>query len=217
MGAWSAATPKRLAERWRTSVRSPDPTEAATLRRRIAAEQPRLWPALVADASVTARFRGEHHRFRSGLDAAIQILRLAWVTESFFAQVCYRMKVACRARGIPVLPSVLHHLSVMSAQVVIGDQVVVSPGLYLPHGQVVVDGLTFLGKGVVLRPFVTLGLIDGSPVGPRLGSGTMVGTGAKVIGPVKVGPGVQIGANAVVIDDVPKGATVVGVPARIVG
>ena len=45
---------------------------------------------------------------------------------------------------------------------------------------------------------------------------TKIGTGATILGPVKVGPGARIGANAVVVDDVPARATVVGVPARIV-
>lgn len=190
--------------------------EAARLRAAVDAEQPGFWLAVREDARVSAGYRGERHAFRGRADALGQVLRLCWRTESFFAQVCYRARVALRTRGVPVLPTVLHHLSVVSGQVCIGDQVVLRPGIYVPHGQVVIDGLTLVGTGSVIRPFVTLGLVDGHPIGPRIGARTRIGTGAKVFGPVRVGMDVQIGANAVVLDDVPQGATAVGVPARVV-
>jgi serine O-acetyltransferase len=52
---------------------------------------------------------------------------------------------------------------------------------------------------------------------PTLGSNVVVGAGAKVLGPIKVGDGARIGSNAVVVKDVPAGATVVGVPGHVVG
>jgi serine O-acetyltransferase len=106
---------------------------------------------------------------------------------------------------------------VICGQLCIGPHVVVEPGVYVPHGQVVIDGFTKVGRGAVLRPFVTLGLRDGYPIGPVIGDGTLLGTGAKVIGPITVGSNVQIGANAVVLSDVPDGATAVGVPAQVIG
>lgn len=178
--------------------------------------QPRFGLAVVEDARATAAYRRERDRFRNRLDALGQVLRLCWQTEAFFAQCCYRAKVAARLAGIPVVPTVLHHLSVMTGQVVIGDRAVIEPGLYLPHGQVVIDGITVIGAGSVIRPFVTIGLGDGNPIGPDIGPRTKVGTGAKIFGPVKVGADVQIGANAVVTGDIPAGATAVGAPARVV-
>jgi serine O-acetyltransferase len=96
----------------------------------------------------------------------------------------------------------------------IGDPVVMHPGVYIVHGQVVLDGLVEIGPGVVIAPFVTIGLRAGDVQGPVLEAGVSVGTGAKVIGPVRVGQGATIGANAVVVDDVAPGTTVVGAPAR---
>jgi serine O-acetyltransferase len=61
---------------------------------------------------------------------------------------------------------------------------------------------------------VTIGLRAGNFAGPVLQENVNVGTGAKLIGPVTVGAGATIGANAVVLSDVPAGATVVGAPAR---
>lgn len=200
--------------RWATSHRSPTPEDAATLSRVWRDHQPGFREAVLADVRVTAELRGEHHRFRSRADALVQLVRLSWVSDSFFAQVCYRAKVACLSRGIPVLPAVLHRVAIVVGQVNIGDQVVVRPGLYLPHGQVVIDGVTYVGERVVIRPFVTVGLSDGDIMGPHIGARVRVGTGAKVFGRVRIGPRARIGANAVVLRDVPADQVAVGVPAR---
>ena len=136
------------------------------------------------------------------------------MSDAFLAQVLYRAKAALQRRGVPVLPRVCHRLAMVTGQVAIGDPVVVAPGLYLLHGQVVVDGLTEIGAGCVIGPFVTIGLRAGELQGPVVEDGVSVGTGAKVIGPVRVGAGARVGANAVVVGDVAPGATVAGAPAR---
>jgi serine O-acetyltransferase len=104
----------------------------------------------------------------------------------------------------------------MTAQVSIGDPVLVEPGVYLPHGQVVIDGMVEVGAETAISPWVTIGLLTGGYKGPTIGRDVRIGTGAKVLGPVVIGDGARIGANAVVLDDVPAGATAVGVPARVV-
>jgi serine O-acetyltransferase len=182
--------------------------------RGLRARHPRFREALVADARVTAGMRGEREEFRSRLDAAVQIARLAWVSDAFLAQALYRAKARMQTRGVPILPRLAHRLAMAIAQVSIGDPVVVGPGLYLLHGQVVIDGLVEIGEGAVIAPFVTIGLRAGDVRGATIGPGVSIGTGAKVIGPVRIGAGAKIGANAVVVDDVPDGATVVGSPAR---
>lgn len=178
------------------------------------ARHPALGEAVREDARVTAMHRGERHEFRSRLDTALQVGRLAWVSDAFAAQVLYRVKARAQAGGVPVLPRIAHRLAMLLAQVSIGDPVVMHPGVYIVHGQVVLDGLVEIGPGVVIAPFVTIGLRAGDVQGPVLEAGVSVGTGAKVIGPVRVGQGATIGANAVVVDDVAPGTTVVGAPAR---
>jgi serine O-acetyltransferase len=158
--------------------------------------------------------RGERHEFRSGADAAIQILRLMWKSDAFLAQALYRVKARLQTVGVPVLPRLVHRLAMAIAQVSIGDPVVVHRGVYILHGQVVVDGMTEIHSGVVIGPFVTIGLRGGDLVGPTIERNVTIGTGAKVLGRLRVGAGAQIGANAVIIDDVGEGATAVGVPAR---
>ena len=171
----------------------------------------------MADAKVSLRYRGERHEFSSRVDALAQIARLAWVSDAFLAQILYRAKARMQTRGVPLLPRLAHHLAMSLGQVSIGDPVVVQPGVYLVHGQVVVDGLVQIGSGVVLAPFVTIGLRAGDYEGPRIEDEVRIGTGARVIGPVRVGAAATVGANSVVVEDVPAGTTVVGVPARPVG
>jgi serine O-acetyltransferase len=184
------------------------------LMRRIRSQHPGLREALLADARVTAAYRGERHEFRSRADATLQILRLMWTSDAFLAQAVYRVKARLQAAGVPVLPRLAHRLAMAIAQVSIGDPVVVHPGVYIVHGQVVIDGFTEIHSGAVIAPFVTIGLRAGDLVGPTVERGVSIGTGAKVLGRLRVGAGAQIGANAVVIDDVAEGTTAVGVPAR---
>ncbi len=183
----------------------------------IRTRQPRLRETLAADARMVASNRNERHEFRSTLDGLIQAIRLIWVSDAFGAQVIYRLKVWFEVHRVPVLPRVLHRLAMMTAQVAIGSPVVIGPGLYVVHGQIVVDGIAEIGRGVEIAPFVTIGLRSGNFQGAKIGDNVRIGTGARIIGPVKIGNGATIGANAVVVDDVPEGATVVGAPARPVG
>lgn len=180
----------------------------------VRSRHPKLGTALLADARVTAAHRDERADFRSKPDAVVQMLRLMWVSDAFLAQALYRLKARLQALGVPVLPRIAHRFAIALGQVCIGDPVVVEPGIYLVHGQVVIDGFVEVGSGAVISPFVTIGLRAGNFNGPKIGQGVHIGTGAKVIGPVNVGAGATIGANAVVVDDVEPGTTVVGAPAR---
>ena len=92
--------------------------------------------------------------------------------------------------------------------------------LFIDHGMGVVIGETaVVGDDVTIYQGVTLGgtsLYRGTKRHPTLGSGVVVGAGAKVLGGFTVGDGARIGSNAVVVKEVPAGATVVGIPGRIV-
>jgi len=189
-------------------------TERDEMMKALRARHPGLREALLADARVTAAYRGERHEFRSRADAALQVLRLMWVADAFLAQTLYRLKASMQRRAVPVLPRLAHRAAMALAQVSIGDPVVVAPGVYIVHGQIVIDGVVDIASGVVIAPWVTVGLRAGIVRGPNIEAGASIGTGAKVIGPISVGAGAQIGANAVVVRDVPAGATVVGAPAR---
>jgi serine O-acetyltransferase len=199
----------------RSTKQHNDRARAAEVMKEVRARHPKLSDAIVADARITAGYRGERAKFRSRADLVVQTLRLMIVSDAFLAQVCYRVKARLQARGVPVLPRLAHRAAMVLAQVAIGDPVVIAPGLYLFHGQVVIDGFTEIGPGARIAPFVTIGLREGQFKGPSIGSGVSIGTGAKIIGPVQVGNRARIGANAVVVSDIPEGATASGIPARV--
>ena len=175
---------------------------------------PGLREALREDAKVTCLHRGERFQFRSRADTLWQILRLMWVSDAFFAHALYRVRSTLARRGVPILPRLCHKLSMATAQVSIGDPVVMHAGVYIIHGQIVLDGIVEVGHGCVIGPWTSIGLQSGSVQGPTLGANVFVGSGAKILGPRKVGNNSIIGANAVVTKDVPEGATVGGIPAE---
>jgi serine O-acetyltransferase len=92
--------------------------------------------------------------------------------------------------------------------------------VFIDHGMGVVIGETAeVGDGCTIYQGVTLGgtsLYRGEKRHPTLGAGVVVGAGAKVLGGFTVGDGAHVGSNAVVVREVPPGATVVGIPGRIV-
>jgi serine O-acetyltransferase len=158
--------------------------------------------------------------------ANIQARSARWLTiafaESWLAVWMYRLKLRLVASETPLLPGALDVISRALFRVQIGKAVRIGPGLTMTHGHVVIDGRTTIGARCQINPWVTIGLSNSrklgfSVEGPTIGDDVHIGTGAKILGPVHIGDGARIGANAVVISDVPAGATVVGVPARVVG
>lgn len=91
---------------------------------------------------------------------------------------------------------------------------------FIDHGMGVVIGETAeVGDDCTLYHGVTLGgtTWEAGKRHPTLGNDVVVGAGAKILGPLTVGNGARVGSNAVVLKDVPDGATMVGVPARVAG
>lgn len=191
-----------------------DPERSAAFWAAMRAEQPGFRAAVVADARMAAGRRGEGELASSGPLLLAQVLRLALVSDGFGAQVVYRAKSWARVRGIPVLPAILHRIAIAMGQMAIGDPVLIEAGVYINHGQVVIDGITRIGAGSMIGPFVSIGLVAGEFEGPTIGRGVTVGTHACILGKLTIGDGATIGSGAVVLGDVPAGAIVVGVPAR---
>lgn len=89
---------------------------------------------------------------------------------------------------------------------------------FVDHGWVVIGETAEIGDDVTLYQGVTLGGVSWNKGKrhPTIGNNVVVGAGAKVLGPFTVGEGARVGSNAVVVKEVPAGATVVGIPARLV-
>ncbi len=180
----------------------------------IRSRQPSFREAVLADAYIELQYRGRMGRFDTRLRKLYSLLSLIWNADGFVGLFLYRSKVLMEVHGIPLLPQLLHRSAMILAQVCIGKPVVIAPGVRLPHGQVVIDGITEIGAGTVIRPWVTIGLKEGVFRGPSIGRNVRIGTGAKILGPIRIGDNAIIGANAVVVTDVETNVTVVGVPAK---
>jgi serine O-acetyltransferase len=181
----------------------------------VRARQPRFTTAVVRDAKIYAAGHGERHEFRGRVDAFCQVLRLMWSADAFLAMVLYRAQARLDALRVPLLPRLAKHLANTTGQICIGRAVVIEPGVFIAHGQVVIDGFTTIERDCIIRPFVSIGLRQGDFRGPTIRRGAQIGTGSRVLGNITLHRDAIVGANAVVVGDVPAGATVVGVPARV--
>lgn len=147
----------------------------------------------------------------------LETLRLAWKSDAYLAQVLVRLRGDLLRRGIPIVPTILHRAAMIWAQMSISETVHIRPGVSIPHGLVTIGGLVEIGSRVLISPSVSIGLTaDGGFNGPEIQAGAHIGTGARILGPVRVGRDARVGANAVVLDDIPDGATAVGAPARVI-
>jgi serine O-acetyltransferase len=181
------------------------------------ARRPPLGRALRADGVCFAAHRGEPFRFTTRSAEWRNVIRLLGASADYVALALYRVRTALAAHHVPVLPALLSKVSLFAFGLHIGDYVVIEPGVYVPHGTAVIDGVTTIGSGSVISPWVTVGLDRGNPIGPRIGPGVFIGSHASVLGDISVGLGAKIGAGAVVVRDVEPGTIVGGVPARVLG
>ena len=131
------------------------------------------------------------------------------------ALLTHRVAHALDAAGLPVVPRVMAHVARMATGIEIHPSAEVGDGLFVDHGSGVVVGETAqIGDNVTIYQGVTLGG-TGFATGkrhPTVQDNVTIGAGAQLLGPITVGHGAKIGANAVVIHDVPPNATVVGNP-----
>jgi serine O-acetyltransferase len=136
------------------------------------------------------------------------------------ALAAHRLANALWRHGFKWLARVLSHLARMLTGIEIHPGATIGRRFFIDHGMGVVIGETAeIGDDCTLYHGVTLGgtTWNKGKRHPTLRNGVVIGAGAKVLGPITVGENARIGSNAVVVKDVPDGATVVGIPARIAG
>ena len=113
----------------------------------------------------------------------------------------------------------ISHMARFLTGVEIHPGAVIGESLFIDHGMGVVIGETAeIGDKVTLYHGVTLGgtTWQKGKRHPTIGNNVVIGTGAKVLGPVKIGDNTRIGANSVVIGDIPSNSVVVGIPGKVV-
>ena len=109
------------------------------------------------------------------------------------------------------------HISRFLTAIEIHPAAIIGKRFFIDHGVGVVIGETAeLGDDVFIYHQVTLGATTSEQIKrhPTIGNGVIIGAGAKLLGPIKIGNNARIGANSVVVTDVPEGATMVGIPAK---
>jgi serine O-acetyltransferase len=135
------------------------------------------------------------------------------------ALLAHRLARALLEAGVPLAPRAIAYLTRAVTGIEIHPAAKIGPEFFIDHGSGVVVGETAeVGRRVTLYQGVTLGG-TGFQRGkrhPTLGDNVTVGSGAKLLGPIAVGDGAKIGANTVVVEDVPPNATVVGNPGHLV-
>jgi serine O-acetyltransferase len=131
------------------------------------------------------------------------------------ALLAHRVAHALQGAGVPVLPRLIATFTRAVTGIEIHPSASIGEGLFIDHGAGVVIGETAdIGKDVTLYQGVTLGG-TGFATGkrhPTVQDNVTIGSGAKLLGPITIGHGAKIGANSVVITDVPPNSTVVGNP-----
>lgn len=145
--------------------------------------------------------------------------------QGFWVMLVYRFgrwRYTIKSRWIRLPFSFLYKVLYLFIQIITGIELPceakVGRRFTIEHfGGIVVSGDATFGDDVIIRNGVTVGLrhtgVRGSPI---IGNRVDIGAGAKLLGPIQIGDDVAIGANAVVIKDVPANSIAVGVPARII-
>ena len=163
-------------------------------------------------------FRAEITAAKERDPAAKGTVEILLLYPGIHALAAYRLAHALWQKQVPFFPRFLSQVSRFFTGIEIHPGARIGRGLFIDHGMGVVIGETsVIGENVVLFQGVTLGG-TGKETGkrhPTLGDNIVVGAGAKVLGNIEIGSNSYIGANAVVIKNVPPNATVVGVPGRI--
>jgi serine O-acetyltransferase len=151
--------------------------------------------------------------------AATNTLEVVLTYAGFHALLAYRVAHRLRLWGIPLLPRIISQFARWLTGIEIHPAAVIGTGFFIDHGMGVVIGETAeIGDYVTLFQGVTLGG-TGKEHGkrhPTIGNHVVIGAGAKILGGIRVGDNVKIGANSVVLKSVPPNSTVIGVPARII-
>src|SRR5947207_5740785 len=153
--------------------------------------------------------------------AARSRLEVVLCYPGFQALLCYRLAHWLRQRRWYLSGRFVSHCGRVMTGIEIHPGARIGRRLFIDHGMGVVIGETAeIGDDCTLYQGVTLGgtsLERGQKRHPTLGNGVIVSSGAQVLGPFRVGDGARIGAQAVVLKEVPDGATMVGIPARPAG
>lgn len=170
--------------------------------------------------TVCPRLRRDFRRIRAvkGWGFLKTLVDVVLFDSGFQAVAFYRMGHALRRRGVPFLPALFRRAGIALCGVDILPGAEIGGGCILAHGLgLVIGGRSVVGQDCTFLQGVTLGEARfEEDACPRIGDRVTVGAGAIVLGGITIGDDALIGAGSVVLESVPAGATVAGVPARLI-
>jgi serine O-acetyltransferase len=141
-----------------------------------------------------------------------KMLKLLWRHPPLQAMFWFRLGSWCKKKKIPLTSFIQRLIAlVYGMEISVGSDV--GGGLYIPHTIGMVIAAKSIGENCSIIHNVTIGMRKEHKF-PIIGDNVFIGAGARVLGGIHIGNGAAIGANAVVIQDVPAGMTVVGIPAN---
>lgn len=149
----------------------------------------------------------------SGPKAIVKTL----LTDGTMAMVLYRLMQQSRRWRLGPLAMAFNKLNGVFCRCIIGRGAEFGPGFVLVHSDgVVINSAVKGGRNVFVEHQVTIGSDQERGRAPVLGDDVFLGAGCKVVGALTIGDGARVGANSLVIRDVPPGCSVLGVPAQVV-
>jgi serine O-acetyltransferase len=151
--------------------------------------------------------------------AAKSILEIVLCYPGFHAILMHRLAHRLYEAQIPIVPRFMSQVSRFLTGIEIHPGATIGRRFFIDHGMGVVIGeTTEIGDDVLIYQGVTLGGTSDKPGKrhPTIGNNVVIGTGAKVLGSIRIGNHVKIGAGSVVVHPVPDNSTVVGIPGRVV-
>src|SRR5271167_3480212 len=137
----------------------------------------------------------------------------------FLPNVVYRISRSAMLAGIPLVPNLLTYCNLVLFGLEITPRCEVGPGVFFAHTSGSVIGASRIGSNVTIFGGVNLGAKEldmgfDPALRPEVGDNVVLGTGSKVLGPVRIADNVTVGANSVVLRSVESNTTVAGSPAR---
>ena len=151
--------------------------------------------------------------------AARNLFEVILTYPGFHAIFWYRISHVLWKIKLKLLARVISNIVRMLTGIEIHPGAKIDGGFFIDHGMGVVIGeTTEIGSNVTIYQGVTIGGISSNKGKrhPTIASNVIVGAGSKILGPLNIGTNTKIGANSVVIDNIPEGSTVVGIPGKVV-
>lgn len=140
-----------------------------------------------------------------------------WTSPGFQAIAVYRINRWLMQNKIPFIGLILQRWIEIMTGICIPPETKIGPGLFIHHfGGIVINSNAQIGENCDLHHGVTIGNKNSGGPSPAIGDRVTIGVGAVVLGGITIGNDVEIGANAVVVDDIPDHSIVVGIPGKVI-